>query len=103
MDTRPLHGIYVRKNIDVVTVGPFFEASVACSGGRTGIAAASEAGGCKTGCTAASDVGGSGGEGREVVSSVLTSADPIPKVDVRKASEVANGNEEQTWRREQGR
>ena len=47
----------------------------------------------------------SGGlEGKEeVVSSVLTSTDPILEADARKASEVANGNEEQTWRRERGR
>ena len=98
MDTRPLYGIYVRKNIDVVTIGPFFEASVACSGGRTRTAAF-QAGGCKTGCTATSDVGGSGGEGREVVSSVLT----LPEAGARKASEVANGNEAPKWRRERGR
>jgi hypothetical protein len=44
---------------------------------------------------------GEGGK-EELVSSVPTSANPIPEADARKASEVASGNEEQRCHRGRG-
>ena len=85
LNARPLHG----KNVNVVAIVPFVEASIARSGDWTVRAAASEADGpyrhlrrrgvCK----------------EELVLSVATAADPMPEADARKASEVPNGNEEQ--------
>ena len=97
LDARPMHGIYSRKNFDIVAVDPFFESSIACSRDWTGRASASEAAARRAVPPPPTSGSLKEKEGKEeAVLSAHTSADPIPEVDARKASEVANANEEQT-------
>ena len=68
---------------------PSFGAGITWSGDWTARAAASEVDGPYR------HLRRRGVCGEELVLSVATSADPIPEVDARKASEIASGNEEQ--------
>ena len=86
-DARPLHGVYARENVDVVTVF-FVHRRLFRRPEPRHPAKRAVAGRAVPSLPTSGHLTEEGGKER-ALSSVLTSADPIPEADARRASDVA--------------